>query len=195
MREEYMIHLQNIINHYDKYKEIAVPLKWVETQTDYCDASCYRREQYFRLFSVRFREGYLQTHFPEAFVQTMLTMMSYSEEWEPDCWAHISPEERLKFFVKGEEFYRGYLCFEKLRLQPIAADKFGDTVCSWLPCKTPEEAEDPNAFIKAIKMISDFSKSEAIWIGGYVGDGCTPDENWLAIQDDSFLFIAFHCSG
>jgi hypothetical protein len=80
-------------------------------------------------------------------------------------------------------------------LQPIAADKFGDTVCSWLPCKTPEEAEDPNAFIKAIKMISDFSKSEAIWIGGYVGDGCTPDENWLAIQGDSFLFIAFHCSG
>jgi hypothetical protein len=53
MREENMVHLKNIINHYDRYKEIAVTLKWVETQTDYCDTSYYKREQYFRFLKLK----------------------------------------------------------------------------------------------------------------------------------------------
>ena len=46
MRKEYITHLQSIINNYEKYKEIAVPLKWAETQASYYDASCYRGEIY-----------------------------------------------------------------------------------------------------------------------------------------------------
>ena len=84
MRKEYITQLQNIINHYDRYKEIAVPLKWAETQSSYCDASHYGYELYLRVYIVRFKEGYLQAHFSEAFVQLMLTMVSYSEEREPD---------------------------------------------------------------------------------------------------------------
>lgn len=195
MRKAYITQLQSIINHYDKYKEIAVPLQWAETQTAYCDASCYGHEIYLGLYEVRFRKGYLQTHFSEAFVQMMLTMLAYSEEWEPDRWAHIPPEERLNNMIKGEAFYREYLCFEKLRMQPVEAAHLRELVYSCIPCHTPEEADDPNAFIEAGRMAANFTQGEAIWLGGLIGDGCTPDDNWLAIQDDAFLFISFHCSG
>lgn len=194
MRKEYLTQLHNIINHYDRYKEIAVPLKWAETQSSSCDASHYGYELYFRLYTVRFKEGYLQAHFSEAFVQMMLTMLSYSEEWEPDRWAHLTPEERLASLVKGEEFYREYLCFEKLRLEPITTP-LGDLIRSELPDKTLEEAEDPDAFLEAQRIATEYSQSEVIWLGGYIGDGCTPDENWLAIQDDTFIFVAWHRSG
>ena len=194
MRKEYITQLQSIINNYEKYKEIAVPLKWAETQTSYCDASRYGHEIYLGLYTVRFEEGYLQSHFSEAFVQMMLTMLSYSEEWEPDRWAHFTPEERLNSLVKGEEFYREYLCFEKLRLELITTH-LGDLIKTELPYNTVEEAEDPDAFLEAHRIATEYSDSEVIWIGGYIGDGCTPDENWLAIQDDTFMFVAWHCSG
>ena len=194
MRKEYITHLQSIINNYEKYKEIAVPLKWAETQASYYDASCYREEMYLRLYVVRFCEGYLNSHFPEAFVQMMLTVISCSEEWEPERWAHLTPEERLGSLVTGEKFYREYLCFEKLRLEPVTTP-LGDLIRTELPCKTLEEAEDPDAYLEALRIASEFSQSEVIWVGGYIGDGCTPDENWLAIQDDTFIFVAWHCSG
>ena len=121
-------------------------------------------------------------------------MLSYSEEWEPDRWAHFAPEERLDSLLKGEEFYREYLCFEKLRLELIKTP-LGDLIKNELPYNTLEEAENPNAFLEAHRIASEFSNSDVIWIGGYIGDGCTPDENWLAIQDDTFIFVAWHCSG
>ena len=130
MRKEYITQLQSIINNYEKYKEIAVPLKWAETQTSYCDASCYRKEVYLGLYTVRFETGYLQEHFSEAFVQMMLTMMAYSEEWEPNSWEHLTPAERHNAFVKAEAFYREYLCFERLHLQPIEAGKFKELIFS-----------------------------------------------------------------
>lgn len=194
MKEAYLTHLRSIINHYEKYKEIAVPLQWAEAQASYCDASCYREEWYLRLYVMRFSEGWLQAHFPEAFVQMMLTMITCSEEWEPDHWANLTPEERLQYMVKSEAFFREYLCFEKLRLDPIPIP-CGEVIRSMLPCKTPEQAEDPGAFSEAQRIASEFADSDVIWLGGYIGDGCTPDENWLAIQDDTFIFVAYHCSG
>ena len=197
MRKEYMTHLKSIINHYDMYKKIAVPLKWEETRTAYCDASQYRREIYLRLYTVQFRKGYLQTNFAEAFVQTMLTMMAYTEEWELDFWAHITPEERLNNLVKGQSFFSEYFCFERLCMQPMTAEELRQDVHSWFPwAETQEELKTKHAFRlpdEAHSMFTDFSRAEAMCLGGL--DGCTPDENWLAIQDDAFLFIAFHCSG
>ena len=184
MRKEYMAHLQSIINHYDMYKKIAVPLKWEETKTAYCNASRY--EESLQLYTVQFRQGYLQTNFAEAFVQTMLTVAAYSEEWETDFWAHIDPKERLDSLEKGQPFYSEYFCFERLCMQPMTAKELKDDVRSWFPwAETSEEMKKPFSF---------FSQAEAVWLGG-LSDRCTPDENWLAVQDDSFLFIAFHCSG
>lgn len=197
MRTEYMHILRSIVNNYQAYVEIAVSLQWQKAKTTYYDASQYGSEVHLAFCTVAFPKGYLQTHFAEAFVQTMFTMMAYSEEWEPDNWAHIPLAERRKHLTQGEALYRTYLCFERLTMQEMDAAEMQSNVHSWFPwAKTEKDSQSPYALLlpdKAKELFSRFSQAEAVLLGGM--GGCTPDENWLAIQEDSFLFVSFHCSG
>lgn len=187
--------LKGIVNRFEEYKKIIVNHKWVPAETAYTFSS--KHESGLTLCTVRFPEGYLQTNFADAFVRTMLTYMSYSEEWNPDGWASFPPEERLCCLTEGEELYKEYLCFEKLRMQEMTPEEFLKDVRGWFPwARTEEELQNPCVVTlpdEAKKIFLRFSKAEALRIGG--DDGCAPDENWLAVQDDELLFVSFHCSG
>ncbi len=151
-------------------------------------------EEYLRLFAARFETGYLHEHFAEAFVQTMLMAMAYHEEWGTDFWARISPEVRLRILAEAEDFYRGYLCFERVRLQPIAPGSLEDVVRGWARCKSPEQAVRSEAYGEARRLLSEFSQAEAVWLGEpCVGSG-VPSESWLALHDDAFLLVEYDCS-
>ena len=198
MRKEYFDTIKNIVSNYEEFKRIAVPLKWAETETAYCDASQYFREVYLYFYSVKFPKGYVQNNFPAAFVQTMLTAMGISEEWENDFWGSMSVQERSYVLTKAEQFYKEYICYERVCLQEMTAAEFQKDVRSWFPwARTKEEMSEKFAYIlpeAAKNMFAEFSQAEAIWLGG-VANQCVPDENWLAVQDDAMLHVSFHCSG
>lgn len=197
MQKEYIAVLKRIVNNYEEFKRIAVPLKWADTETAYCDASQYFREVYLRFYSVKFPRGYLQNNFADAFVQMMLTVINFTEEYESDFWTNMSLEERFSTLTKGESYFSEYICFERLGMQEMTAKELQNDVWSWFPwARTKEEMSKPYAYIlpdDAKEMFSDFSQAEAVWLGGT--KGCTPDENWIAVQDDAFLFVMFHVSG
>ena len=119
MRKDYFDTIKSIVTNYEEFKRIAVPLKWAETETAYCDASQYFREVYLHFYSVKFPKGYVQNNFPAAFVQTMLTAMGISEEWENDFWGSMSVQERSYVLTKAEQFYKEYICYERVCLQDI----------------------------------------------------------------------------
>ena len=71
----------------------------------------------FLLFQLHFTMR--QNNFPAAFVQTMLTAMGISEEWENDFWGSMSVQERSYVLTKAEQFYKEYICYERVCLQDI----------------------------------------------------------------------------
>ena len=174
---------------------MAVPLEWADAQLSCCDVTpLLAGEEYLRLFAVRFDSGYLHGHFAEAFVQMMLMTMAYHEGWEMDFWARISPEERARILAEAEDYYREYLNFEQVRLQPIAPGSLGDVVRGWARFKSPEQAVRSEAYAEARRLLSEFSQAEAVWLGEpCVGSG-VPSERWLALHGDSFLLVEYDCS-
>ena len=128
----------------------------------------------------------------------MLTAMGISEEWENDFWGSMSVQKRSYVLTKAEQFYKEYICYERVCLQEMTAAEFQKDVWSWFPwARTKEEMSEKFAFILpevAKNMFAEFSQAEAIWLGG-VANQCVPDENWLAVQDDAMLHVSFHCSG
>lgn len=195
MRREHMTQLRGIVSHYDRCTDIAVPLEWADAQLSCCDLTpLLAGEEYLRLFSVRFETGYLHEHFAEAFVQMMLMTMAYYEEWEMDFWARISPEERARILAEAENFYREYLCFERVRLQPIAPGSLEDVVRGWVRYRSPEQTVYSEVYREAQRLLSKFSHAEAVWLGeSYVGSG-VPSESWLALHGDAFLLVEYDCS-
>lgn len=194
MRIEHMTQLRGIIGHYDRCTDIAVPLEWADAQLSCCDVTpLLAREEYLRLFAVRFETGYLHGHFAEAFVQTMLMAMAYHEGWEMDFWARISPEERARVLAEAEDFYREYLCFEQVRLLPIAPGSLEDVARGWVRYKSPEQAVHSEAYIEAQRLLSEFSHAEAVWLGEPCAGSGIPSESWLALHDDAFLLVEYDC--
>jgi len=182
MQKPFIEALQGIINDFDRCKEIAVPLPWAETQSRHCDLTHpVRSNELLDVYSVRFEAGYLQTHFPEAYVQTMLARMAYDEEWELDFWAHMSSEERRHCLVKAEDFYREYLCLEQQPLQSVDQASWEDTI-RWVSEDWIAEGSG-----EAQGLLLEFSRAEVVRMVCSRG----LDEIWLAMQDNALLFAIY----
>lgn len=179
----------------DEYNRIAASLKWQQCVSECYDSSQYWREIYLRFYCVSFPEGYVKDCAEEAFVQTLLTVMAYSEGFELNFWAETSAKERAELLDKAEAFYSEYCRFNRIYMEEMSYDELISDIRSWFPwAQNDDERQEPRAHIlndKAEELLNRFSESDAVWIGG----SGNVDENWIAVQGDSVLFVNFRCSG
>ena len=187
MKSEYMKILKNVVNNYEEYKEIAVPLKWIDSVSNYYYTS--RNETHMHLYTIEFPTGYLKNNFGDAFVQAVLTVMAYTEEFEQNFWKEISIEERKVILNKASRFYGEYICFDRLEMKEMTYGELVQEVFSWFPRADIEKG--PNISKEVKKVLDMFSGADAVWIGGMD----QLDENWIAVYADTILLINFCCSG
>lgn len=89
--------LKKIVNNYDYYRDIAVNLEWIESDSKYYD--------WFKKYPVEifitvcyFPEGYVKNNFEQAYVQSVLTYIAYAEEFEED-FRNTPSAELLKYIA------------------------------------------------------------------------------------------------
>jgi len=174
--------LRSLINNYEQFQIIASNLNWVHTDTEFIDASQRQNEVFWGIHKIHFPKGYVAEYTKEAIVQSLLKVMADDEEWNDDFWEKISYEERLYCLNNAKQLYSEYIRYEKLKLNELCFQDFLDDIHSW---GLHDERAD--------QLIAQFYDAEVIVLGGngYYG----PDENWIAIQNDTIVFIEFYCSG
>ena len=198
MKKEHLPSLKNIINNYEEFKKIAASLTWVDSEFVCCDASQPFREIALYFFSVKFPNNYLQTNFFFFFFQTMLSVMVEQEEWGYDCWKNMTSDERIESLTRSESFLSDYVCYKRCPMREMTSVEFMTDLRSWIPwAMTKEEESLPFITIipeRARAIIYDFSHAEVVALGG-TDYPFTPDETWIAVQEDAVLFVSFGCSG
>ncbi len=180
MKISYYNILRSLINNYEQFRIIASNLNWVHIDTEFIDGSQHQNEVFWGIHKIHFPKGYVAEYTKEAIVQSLLKVIADYEEWEDDFWEKISREERLYCLDNGKQLYSGYICYEKLKLNKLSFKNFLDDIHSWGLCD--ERAE---------QSICQFPDAEVIALGS---NGYGPDENWIAIQDDTIVFVEFYCS-
>ncbi len=173
--------LRSLINNYEQFRNIASNLNWVHTDTEFIDVSQRQNEVFWGIHEICFSKGYVAEYTKEAVVQSLLKAMADNEEWEDNFWEKLSLEERLYCLDNGKQLYSEYVCYKKLKLNLLSFQDFLDDIHSW-------GLHDD----RAEQFICQFSDADIIALGG---NGYGPDENWIAIQDDTIVFVEFYCSG
>ena len=198
MKKEHLSSLKNIINNYEEFKKIAASLTWVDSEFVCCDASQRFREIALYFFSVKFPNNYLQTNFSNAVVQTMLSVMGEQEEWGYDCWKNMTSDERIESLTRYESFLSDYVCYKRCPMREMTSVEFMTDLRSWIPWAMTKEEEClpyKKLLPESVRAIlSEFSQAEVVALGG-TDYPFTPDETWIAVQEDAVLFVSFGCSG
>lgn len=172
--------LRGVLNHFDRYEQLAVQLPWIEIQEEHVD--WFHKYPCGILISVfRFPEGYVENHFLSAYVRCVLSRTADAEEWDPDFWK-ISREERLACIrnseTHGVSVYRQNFVFQELRMQPITAHELEKTIRDYAKQNRIEDHEIQ-------KYTTLLHNAACMELGGcYAGD-----HTYLAVKEDVMLFI------
>lgn len=175
----YMDGLSRLINHYEHFKDIAVSLEWGEVVSEHHDFSV-RYPIGFHAHICTFSEGYLAAHFEEAFVQTMLLVTAWYEEWAWDFW-DMSYEERMHCLTNGAELYQECIHFPAMRLPEVTTKEILAEILSFqqINAKFPEES---------IRLIESFGDTPAVDLGS---TSVNPDYTWICTKGDTILLVCF----
>ncbi len=167
--------LLGILVQYDRFKEIAVNLQCADTVVTHIEETdAPQKWKWVFITEIRFSTGYVSDHLQEAFVQAMVTHLGCNEEWEPDFFNKLNPEERMSH-LKGFEFEYHY-----------EEDDIGHSLGEY----------DEEQYVEMLQShcgASDFAKrffslyarkNETVYIGSH---GCTPCWDYMTISGDSIL--------
>ncbi|MCM1315022.1 MAG: hypothetical protein NC244_06605 [Alistipes senegalensis] len=168
--------LKQIVNNYERYKNIAVNLEWVENYSKYYD--WFKKYPLGMIVSIYdFPENYVRDNFEQAYVQTVLTYMAYMEEFKEDFWK-IPSSERLQYLTQAENFYSDYITYKEYRMKPVTEDYLIKEIkCHAKMFNIPESEVN--------SVIPYLTGAENIEIGGsYCGD-----HTFISIKDNSIMLL------
>ena len=189
MRDTYRAILEELLLHYEQFSALAAALEWQHAD-NFCMETALdaQRNLHLNVYTVAFPPGYVQTHFTEAFVQMLLTVIAMQEEWDPAAvWGSSTAEARRRFL--NDELHTQHLLFSG-RLRDMEPAEFAEHVftCA-IGCERKWVSERLDDAAKA--MIDRFSGGWHLAVGAL--SRCTPCEsNWLAMQGDEFLFVTYY---
>lgn len=166
--------LKNIVNNYDCYKDIAVNLEWIETDSEYYD--WFKKYPLGMIVSIYdFPKNYVRDNFEKAYTQVVLLQMAYYEEWEHDFWK-IPFSERLEYMTQAKDFYADYMTYKEYRMKPVTKDYLIKEIkCHSRMYNIPES--EVNSVIPYVMG------AENIEIGGiYYGD-----HTFISVKDNSIM--------
>lgn len=186
MKAKYLKVFEKIINNYDEYMRTATYLEWVDNVIHNIVISKYESSIHFCM--IEFPVGYLENHFQEAFVQLMLSVMAYNEEFDLNFWKDFSYKQRNDILNTASTFYREYISIHQCEIKEMTYHEFEDDIYSWFPKQLMETV--PDKVREAKEILELFLDAEAVWLGG---NGCV-DENWIAVCEDRILYVNFGCS-
>ncbi|MCM1357738.1 MAG: hypothetical protein NC205_04020, partial [Prevotella sp.] len=165
-----------IVNNYERYKNIAVNLEWTEFNSKYYD--------WFKKYPVGifvtvcdFPENYVKNNFEQAYVQTVLTYMAYSEEFKED-FRNTPSNELLKYMTQAKDFYAIYMTYEELRMKSVTEDYLIQQI-KWHTGDDDIPESDINSVIPYL------TGAENIEIGG----SYLSDNTFISIKDNSIMLI------
>lgn len=196
MKESYYENIKSIVNNYDKYSEIAANLDWQKAMTAWHSVS--HSECSVSIYINKYSAGYIQNNFERAFVQMILTIMGINEEWDEDYWELMPVEERRECLDIAVDFYKPYVCFDRICMQVMSSEEVKKDILSWFPfwndSKTRVTGKYNHLSREEIEKLFFESVSEnAMLLGGTVN--AFEEENWLIIDGDMIMFVTFGCSG
>ncbi len=171
--------LRRLINRYDNFKTIAASLKWNGAVSSHYDFSA-RYPIGFYAHCCTFPEGFLAAHFEEAFVQMMLAVTAWYEEWDANFW-DMSYEERMHCLTNGAALYAESITFPALKLSECAAADMLSEILSFQATGTafPEES---------IRLLESFGDAPTVDLGS---TSVNPDHTWICIKEDTILLVHF----
>ena len=168
--------LKQIVNNYECYKNIAVNLEWAEIQSS--GYNWYKKYP-VGIYGIicEFPEGYIKDNFEQAYVQTVLSQMAYSEEFEDD-FRNIPSSELLKYMTQYEYSYACYMSYDELRMKSVTEDYLIQQI-KWHAGENDIPESDINS------VISYVIGAENIEIGGSYCE----DHTFISIKNNSIMII------
>ncbi|MCM1507807.1 MAG: hypothetical protein NC177_11835 [Ruminococcus flavefaciens] len=169
--------LKNIVNNYERYRNIAVNLKWTDFNSRYYD---WYKKYPVGIYGVicEFPEGYVKNKFEQAYVQTVLTKMSYSEEFDKDVFRNTPSAERLKYMTENILYYASYMSYEQLRMKTVTEEYLINEI-RWHAGENDIPESEINSVIPYVM------EAENIEIGG----GYSGDHTFISIKDSSIMLV------
>lgn len=166
--------LKKIVNNYKYYKDIAINLEWIKADSKYYD---WYKKYPIGMFAniINFPENYVKNNFERAYVQTVLTGMAWSEEWEQDFW-NIPFSERLKYMIQAENFYAGYMTYRELRMKPVTEEHLINEI-RWHASYDSVSESEINS------VVSYVIGAENIELGG----SYSSDHTFISIKNNSIM--------
>ncbi|MDE6425311.1 MAG: hypothetical protein K2K89_04125 [Ruminococcus sp.] len=168
--------LKQIVNNYERYKSIAVNLEWTEFNSRYYE--WFNHHVGIFVTVCDFPKGYVKNNFEQAYVQTVLTYMAYSEEFKED-FRNTPSDELLKYMTQAKDFYAIYMTYEELRMKSVTEDYLIQQI-KW---HTGDD-DIPESEINSV--IPYLVGAENIEIGGCF---CCYDHTFISIKDNSIMII------
>lgn len=166
--------LKQIVNNYEYYKSIAVNLEWTEFNSRYYEWSKKYPVGIF-IIICEFPEGYIKDNFEQAYVQTVLSNMTYSEEWVED-FRNVPSSELLKYMTQAKDFYAGYMTYRELRMKSVTEEYLINEIQWHAGCGSVSESEINSVMLYVMG-------AENIELGGsYLGD-----HTFISIKDNSIM--------
>ena len=168
--------LKKIINNYEYYKNIAVNLEWVETESKFYDWVNSINGIYFIVCN--FPENHVKNNFEQAYVQTILKYMDYmGRRWDKDS-KDITPAELPEDMTKNKYRYEQYIIYHELRLKSVTEDYLIKEI-KWYAGENDIPENEVNSVIPYL------IGAENIEIGGDYSE----DYSFISIKDNSIMLI------
>ena len=172
--------LKQIVNNYERYKNIAVNLEWLESSSKYYDWVNEYTIIGIYVTVCDFPENYIKNNFEQAYVQTVLTYMACGKR-KQDFWK-VPYSKRLEYMTRDKELYEGYITYNKLRMKFVTED--------YLIQKIKLYTEDNDISESEINSIIPYlTEAENIEIGGCDFIDYFIDHTFVSIKDNSIMLI------
>lgn len=177
MQQTFVINeLTEIVNNYATFFNVAVSMVWIEIKE--------KHEDWCRNYPIGiimdlycFPKGYIEQHFKESFVRSILSDIAFYEGWENDSF-NVNEKERNEYLTNGKKLYESYMTFKELRLKNVTPD--------YLKKEIQFFAKSNGISVSEQKFYYPYiDNAVIIELGGmYSGDYV-----YIAIKQESMLFV------
>ena len=195
MTAEQKRRMGEILGSYDSFAYLASNNDRIDVGYKYINAPIDPdSNHHLNFIAVDFEKGFVEKHFDEAIVQMMIMFISVAEDWSPhDGWKNMTVQERLESFEKARYLYEGYVGSPEVwaldeEMSPQEFEENVFTCCknwdrSYIESKIPDEAK---------AMLERISGGRHFRLGNAQGNFCGLYTDWLAVNEDSFLFVYYY---
>lgn len=166
--------LKQIINNYERFKEIAVNLECVVVNSVHLD--WYKKYPVgITVDIINFPEGYVKNNFEKAYVQAVMSYIAWAEEWKQNFW-NLTAEKRLFCLTKGR--LEDYISYKEVRMKSVTEEYLIKEI-KW----HAEENSIPESEVSSV--IPYLTGAENIEIGGCY----YRDHTFISVKDNSIMLL------